>query len=108
MLKHGVTLNEVMEASADALDFGLLPMSSSAKSQTVGFIDTDNQRLYVGADIASSVKLEDVKRIPVESKAGERLVLADFADVTWGEPLPIGDAVINDGPGMMLIVEKFP
>ncbi|TIR39036.1 MAG: AcrB/AcrD/AcrF family protein, partial [Mesorhizobium sp.] len=68
----------------------------------------DNQRLYVGADIASSVKLEDVKRIPVESKAGERLVLADFADVTWGEPLPIGDAVINDGPGMMLIVEKFP
>nr|WIE89039.1 efflux RND transporter permease subunit [Mesorhizobium sp. WSM4875] len=108
MLKRGVTLNEVMEASADALDFGLLPMASSAKSQTVGFIDTANQRLYVGADVASSVKLEDVKRIPVESKAGEQLVLADFADVTWGEPLPIGDAVINDGPGMMLIVEKFP
>ena len=48
MLKHGVTLNEVMEASGDALDFGLLPMANSAKSQTVGFIDTANQRLYIG------------------------------------------------------------
>jgi len=30
------------------------------------------------------------------------------ADLVWGAPGAVGDAVINDGPGLMLIVEKFP
>ena len=34
--------------------------------------------------------------------------LGDVANVKWEEPLLIGDAVINDGPGLMLIVEKLP
>ena len=50
-------------------------------------------------------------QLPVFDKKksdGTPLVLSDIADVkedTW--PL-IGDAVINDGPGLMLVVEKFP
>ena len=36
------------------------------------------------------------------------LNLGDVADVTWGYPPLIGDAVINGGPGLMLVVEKFP
>ena len=31
-----------------------------------------------------------------------------MADVEIGSPPPIGDAVINDGPGLLLIVEKQP
>ena len=31
-----------------------------------------------------------------------------MADVKIGYPPPIGDAVINDGPGLLLIVEKQP
>ena len=31
-----------------------------------------------------------------------------MADVVIGSPPPIGDAVINDGPGLLLIVEKQP
>src|SRR6185503_6897172 len=30
------------------------------------------------------------------------------ADVEFGSPPAIGDAVINDGPGILLIVEKQP
>lgn len=108
MLIHSVTLDEIMKASADALDFGHLPMSTSAKNQAVGFIDTPNQRLEIKAEIQSTVTPDDIKSIPIVSKTGEHLVLADVANVIWQEPLPIGDAVINDGPGMMLIVEKFP
>ena len=31
-----------------------------------------------------------------------------MADVGIGHPPPIGDAIINDGPGLLLIVEKQP
>ena len=31
-----------------------------------------------------------------------------MADVAIGSPPPIGDAIINDGPGLLLIVEKQP
>ena len=31
-----------------------------------------------------------------------------MAEVAIGSPPPIGDAVINDGPGLLLIVEKQP
>jgi CzcA family heavy metal efflux pump len=108
MLQRGVTLDEVMESSADALDFGLLPMSSSAKTQAVGFIDTPNQRFTIKPEVSTTITPEDLKAIPIKSKTGETLTLGDVTTIKWEEPLPIGDSVINDGPGMMLIVEKFP
>ncbi len=32
----------------------------------------------------------------------------DLGDLVWGHQPLIGDAVINDGPGLMMIVEKLP
>ena len=42
------------------------------------------------------------------SADGKPLTLGDVAELEWGPQGMIGDAVINDGPGLMLIVEKFP
>ncbi|MCI0687438.1 MAG: efflux RND transporter permease subunit, partial [Sporichthyaceae bacterium] len=44
---HNVSLNQVMEVTADALDAGLLRFSDGAVIGTGGFIDTPNQRLSV-------------------------------------------------------------
>jgi CzcA family heavy metal efflux pump len=44
----------------------------------------------------------------VAYRAGAPLHLGDVAEVGIGSPPPIGDAIINDGPGIMLIVEKQP
>ena len=41
-------------------------------------------------------------------KDGKPLLLGDVAKILYAPPDMIGDAVINDGPGLMLIVEKFP
>ena len=46
--------------------------------------------------------------MPVAFRGGAPLRLGDVADVVEGFPAPIGDAVINDGPGLLLIVEKQP
>jgi CzcA family heavy metal efflux pump len=107
MLIHGVTLNEVLEASSEALDFGLVANNPAAKTQIVGFIETPNQRLAI-KPVSPVIGPQELAEVPVKTKNGSTVRLGDVATVLWEEPLLIGDAVINDGPGLMLIVEKFP
>ena len=46
--------------------------------------------------------------MPVEGADGKSVRLGDVADVVEGHQPLAGDAVINDGPGLLLVVEKFP
>jgi hypothetical protein len=39
---------------------------------------------------------------------GQTVLMGDVAEVVWDTWPLIGDAVINEGPGLMMIVEKFP
>ena len=49
------------------------------------------------------------QRADRRSKSGrDACAWATWPNVLWEQPPLIGDAVINDGPGLMLIVEKFP
>ena len=102
--------NTVMETTSRSP--GLRPGAATRGGEDAaptGFIDTPNQRL------------DDAAR-PAGHRAGGRGAVADqggcdgsdaqasatsprSCGTTW--PM-IGDAVINDGPGLMLIVEKFP
>jgi hypothetical protein len=49
---------------------------------------------------------EDLAQVPIEDKPDVRL--SDVAEVVKGHQLLIGDAVINKGPSLLLVVEKFP
>ena len=51
MSAQGVTLEQLMEDTSDALDVGLLRFSSGATIGTGGFIDTPNQRLLVNHEL---------------------------------------------------------
>jgi CzcA family heavy metal efflux pump len=107
MALHDVSLDTVMNVTADALDSGLLQFSNGALIGTGGFIDTPNQRLAVNNKQAI-VTPADLGQIPIETKNGKVLRLSDVAVVKEDHQPLIGDAVINDGPGLMLIVEKLP
>src|SRR4051794_15493699 len=93
---HGLTLDTVVKAVTDT--------SAVAAG---GFVDMPNQRIAVRhrSPIATP---EDLARTTVAIRNGVPLRLGDVADVKIGFPPPIGDAVINDGPGLLLIVEKQP
>src|SRR3954447_21330281 len=93
---NGVTLDTVVKAVTDT--------STVAAG---GFIDMPNQRIAVRhrSPIATP---EELARTTVAIRNGVPLKLGDVADVKVGFPPPIGDAVINDGPGLLLIVEKQP
>ena len=60
------------------------------------------------APLAAIETPEDLAKITVAFRNGAPLRLGDVADVKVGFPPPIGDAVINDGEGLLLIVEKQP
>ncbi|KRQ89347.1 efflux RND transporter permease subunit [Bradyrhizobium valentinum] len=103
-----VTLDQVQEAVSDALDVGLLRYARGAHIGTGGFVETPNQRFqlrFVGVGVTP----ETLAKVPVTKSAEEPpLLLSDVANLVYAPQGMIGDAVINDGPGLMLIVEKFP
>ncbi|HMV85522.1 MAG TPA: efflux RND transporter permease subunit [Blastocatellia bacterium] len=93
---HNVTLTDVERATRDAVSVA-----------AGGFVDTPNQRLSV-THVAAVTKPQDLARVPVAFRSGAPLPLGAVAEVVEGNPPPIGDAIINDGPGILLIVEKQP
>src|SRR6266536_412174 len=107
MRAHDVSLEQVMETTADALDVGLLKFSNGAVVGTGGFVDTPNQRLQV-RHIMPVATPKDLAQVVIEKQNGKPLRLGDVARVVEDHQALAGDAVINDGPGLMLIVEKLP
>jgi Cu/Ag efflux pump CusA len=91
---HGVTVDQVVQASGEGVSL-----------QAGGFLDTPNQRLAI-THAAAVASVADLESIVVSSRNGAVLRVRDVATVVEGFPAPIGDAVINSGPGLMLIVEK--
>ncbi len=107
---YHVPLDEVQEVTSDALDFGLLRYTNAAKSRVGGLIDTPNQRLEV-QHVLPVIGPEDLARVPVHDRKkgdGSPLTLGDLGQVVWDHQPLIGDAVINDHSGLLLVVEKFP
>ena len=105
--ENGVSLISVMDTTADALDAGLLKFSDGALIGTGGFVDTPNQRLNI-RHVLPIATPADLARVTIEKQNGKGLLLGDVATLVEDHQPLAGDAVINDGPGLMLIVEKLP
>lgn len=102
-----LTLDEVQEAVSEALEVGLLRYSDGAHIGTGGFVESPNQRLPLRF-ISTGVTPETLAQTPVTTNDGRTMRLSEVANLVYAPQGMIGDAVINDGPGLMLIVEKFP
>ena len=130
--QKNVSLNQVMEATADAVDSGLLRFSSGSVIGTGGMVDTPNQRLSVRS-VLPIVTPGDLAQVPVDSTpppppdtagapadstgapadqpepaAPPPVKLGDVATIEETNQPLIGDAVINDQDGLLLVVEKLP
>jgi CzcA family heavy metal efflux pump len=105
--KHDVSLEHVMTVTADALEVGLLRFSDGGFIGTGGWVETPQQRLNVRHALPI-ITARDLARVPIAKRGGKVLRLADVADVVISTPPVPGDAVINDGPGLLLVVQKLP
>jgi CzcA family heavy metal efflux pump len=102
---QNVTLDQVIETTGNALWVSPLTFLEASSPGTGGFIDTPNQRLGVWhvLPISSAAELSEV---PVEGTDG--VLLGDVAQVVEDHQPLIGDAVINDSPNLLIVVEKLP
>lgn len=104
LAENGVTLNNVMESTADSLDVGLLAYSDGARVGNGGYIDGDGARLPIH-HVLPIKTAETLGKVHIK---GTELQLSDVADVKIDHQPMVGDGIINDGMGLLLIVEKFP
>jgi CzcA family heavy metal efflux pump len=105
---HNVALDKVLEATSDALEMGLIKYKASGKTRIDGMFDTPNQRFVIHFDLPG-VTPEDLAKVPLQvNRDGSTVRMGDVGKVVWDTWPMIGDAIINDGPGLMMIVEKLP
>src|SRR6266566_1847398 len=110
MQARQVSLENVMEATADAVDSGLLKFSTGAVIGTGGTIETPNQRIGI-RNVLPIITPADLAKVPVTSagSGGSGPVrLGDVAKVAEEHQPLIGDAIIDGQPGLLLVVEKLP
>ncbi|HKF89123.1 MAG TPA: efflux RND transporter permease subunit, partial [Propionibacteriaceae bacterium] len=106
MAAQDVTLQQVMDTSADALDAGLLRYSDGAVVGTGGFVESGDRRLGI-RHVQPITGPQELGQVPVLERDGKTLRLHDLGRVVV-DPGPLfGDAVVNDGEGLLLVVQKF-
>jgi CzcA family heavy metal efflux pump len=103
--EKGVSLDQVLETTGNSLWVSSLSFLEASTPGTGGFIDTAQQRLGIW-HLSPIVSAADLAQVPVEGAPS--LLLGDVAKVVEDHQPLIGDAVINDGSSLLLVVEKFP
>lgn len=98
LVARGVRIDEVVKAARDA-----------TTPAAAGFVDTPTQRFAVThVPFVRRGEKDSLGGALVALKNGAAVRLSDVATIEDGFPAPIGDAIIDDGPGLLLIVEKQP
>jgi CzcA family heavy metal efflux pump len=104
---NGITLNQVMETTSEAVDAGVLPFQEAFTVGQGGFVESNGQRLNV-RNIQPIVSEKELAEVPLERRNGRPMRLGDVAHVVE-DTMPLwGDAGIGGRPGLMLIVQKVP
>jgi CzcA family heavy metal efflux pump len=107
MVAAHVSLDHLMEVTANALDSGILRYAPGHFVGAEGFVQTPAQRVWVRS-VLPIKSPADLARIPVARRGSSTLHIGDVARVVYGSQPPIGEAVVNGGPGLLLVIEKFP
>ncbi|MEO5678366.1 MAG: efflux RND transporter permease subunit [Acidimicrobiales bacterium] len=103
---QGVSLDQVITTAGNALFVSPLTFLEASTPGSGGFFDTTNQRLGV-QHILPIRTPDDLSKVAV-ADAATPLKIADVATVVEDHQPLIGDAALNDGPALLLVVTKLP
>jgi CzcA family heavy metal efflux pump len=107
LAENGVSLNTVMETTANSLDAGVLAFEEAFTVGQGGFVESNGRRMNI-RNVQPIVTEKELAKVPLERRNGEVLRLSDLGDVVE-DTIPLwGDAGIGGRPGLMLIVQKVP
>ncbi len=104
---RSVTLNQIIRTTGNAQVVSPLSFLEASTPGTGGFIESPQQRLQVRHLLERIADPNELAKVPVEGTNG-RVQLGDVSTIVVNHQPLIGDAVVNDGPGLLLVIEKFP
>ena len=109
MAKHDVSLQQVINTSGNALWVSPLSYLNASSPGTGGFIDTFGTRMEI-RHVSPISTAGQLGRVALEGADGKatKLALSDVATVVEDHQPLIGDAVVDDGPGLVMVIEKLP
>ena len=107
LMTKGVTLDQVLRTSANALWVSPLTFVEASTPGLGGFIDTANQRIEIQHNQPIKTA-QDLAKVTIEGAEDRGVLLGDVAQIVEDHQLLIGDAVVEDTPSLMLVVERFP
>ena len=102
-----VSLLQVIDTTGNALWVSPLTFLEASTPGTGGFVDTANQRLGI-YHLSPINTAADLAKVRVEGTNGRKLRLGDVANVVEDHQPLIGGAFTNNGPGLLLVVQKLP
>ena len=103
----GLKVDDVIKTAANSMWSSPLTYVEASTPGTGGFIDTAHQRISINHTQPIKTAM-DFAKITVESDSLKAVTLGDVAELVEGHQLLIGDAVVQDGAGLMLVVERSP
>jgi Cu/Ag efflux pump CusA len=101
---NGVNVLDVVETAGNALWVSPLSFLEASTPGTGGFIESPTQRLGV-QHVSPIESANDLAQVAIADKGGMRL--GDVAQVVEDHQPLIGDALVNNGPGLVMVVEKL-
>jgi Cu/Ag efflux pump CusA len=102
--KNNLTLNQIISTTGNALWVSPLSFLNASTPGTGGFFDTPNQRLGI-RHILPITTPEELSKVTIE---GSKATLGEVSDIVEEHQPLIGDALVDETPNLILIVEKFP
>jgi CzcA family heavy metal efflux pump len=89
------------------MDAGVLQFSQAFTVGQGGFVESNGQRMNI-RHLLPIQDPQDLAQVPIEKENGKNIRLGDLGNVIETSQGLWGDAAINQGPGLMLIVQKLP
>ncbi len=103
---RGITLEQIIKTAGNAVWVSPLSFLEASTPGTGGFVESPSQRLGIQHVLPIRTPA-DLAKVSVED-APQPMVLGDIANVKEDHQPLIGDAVVGQDAGLMLVVEKFP
>lgn len=101
----GVSLEDLIKDTGNAFWMSNLSFLEASTPGSGGWIDTPNQRLEI-QHILPIYNEKDLAQVPFSDL--KYLTLGNVSNVVEGHQPLIGDAILDDGKGILLVIEKYP
>ncbi|XAS62658.1 efflux RND transporter permease subunit [Micrococcaceae bacterium Sec5.8] len=102
----GVTLEQVVKSTGNAVWVSPLSFLEASTPGTGGFVESPSQRLGIQHVLPIRTPA-DLAKVSVED-TNPAMLLGDIAQVKEDHQPLIGDAVVGQDAGLLLVIEKFP